>query len=99
MLRFAVKFEHDLEDYIAYIFAQNSINITQFPNIKTQLLYIQPKLFNKILNVLYQCLSTSLSFALVFKHLTSVCQKLIKIIIDKISGMFDRKSLNDYSAI
>jgi cell division protein FtsL len=66
VLRFTVKFDQDLEDYVAYIFTQNSMNTKHFPTFKKQLLYIQPKLFTKILKVLYQCLSTALNFALIF---------------------------------
>jgi hypothetical protein len=84
---------------VAFIYSQKGVNPKLFATHKDRICFIQPKFFNKIAKVYFQALSTTLTFAQTFTHLSTTYIRLAKIIEEKVMEVVAMRNMTDYGLV
>lgn len=79
-LKFHIGFQKDFEEYICYIYTQNSLPVQtpSYTNHKERLKFIQPKFYNKIIKVYFSGLALLFNFSLKLEKLGDTQSKILK---------------------
>ena len=97
LLKFHIGFQKDLEEYICYIYTQNSLPVQtpSYTTHKERLKFIQPKFYNKIIRVYFSGLSLLFNFSLKLEKLEDAQSKILKQLKEKISEFISMRPIDE----